>query len=126
MRAERVEILREGFRIIRPGGRLFAFDPSAHSPSMWLYRDPRSPFSRARGRPRTRSLSPPELRDDLEEAGFSVVRGPRRRRDLLRYVEDRFARRILPLYNLYEEALRFSPFEDRLGTFLVSFAVKPA
>jgi hypothetical protein len=31
---------------------------------------------------------------------------------------------ILPLYNLYEEIVRISPFEDRLGTFLVSFAVK--
>jgi hypothetical protein len=32
---------------------------------------------------------------------------------------------MLPLYNLYEEIVRFSPFEDRLGTFLLSFAVKP-
>jgi hypothetical protein len=34
------------------------------------------------------------------------------------------ARRLLPLYNLYEEIVRYSPFEDRFGTFLVSTAVR--
>lgn len=48
--AAHVEILKEGYRILRPGGRLFAFDPSAHSPSMWLYRDPRSPLYSSKGK----------------------------------------------------------------------------
>ncbi len=124
--ALRLASLAEGHRILRPGGRLFAFDPSAHSPSMWLYRDPRSPLYSSKGKTENEVLlDRRDIRRELEQAGFSsiVVRGASG--ISFRYVESRFARLILPLYNLYEEIVRFSPLEDRLGTFLVSFAVKP-
>ncbi|MGA7500558.1 MAG: class I SAM-dependent methyltransferase [Isosphaeraceae bacterium] len=125
-RAMRVEILREGLRILRPGGRLFAFDPSAHSPSMWLYRDPRSPFYSSKGKTENEVLlTRQDLRTELEEAGFSSIRIRGVSGISYTYVEETFARLILPLYNLYEAAVRFSPFEDRYGTFLLSFAVKP-
>jgi SAM-dependent methyltransferase len=71
-RATRVETLKEGHRILRPGGRLFAFDPSAHSPSMWLYRDPRSPLYSSKGKTENEVLlTRQDLRAELEEAGFS-------------------------------------------------------
>jgi hypothetical protein len=120
----RVDILREGHRILRPRGRLFAFDPSAHSPSMWLYRDPRSPLFSSQGKTENEVLLTRQgLRAELEEAGFSSVRVRGVSGISYRYVEGRFARLILPLYNLYEETVRLSPFEDRIGTFLLSFAV---
>jgi SAM-dependent methyltransferase len=125
-RATRVETLKEGYRILRPGGRLFAFDPSAHSPSMWLYRDPRSPLYSSKGKTENEVLlTRQHIRQELEEAGFKPVSVRGASGIFYRYVEDRFARLILPLYNLYEEIIRFSPLEDRLGTFLVSFAIKP-
>ena len=40
----RVKSLREAHRLLKPGGFFFSYDPNAHSPSMWLYRDPASPF----------------------------------------------------------------------------------
>ena len=124
--AARVEILKEGYRILRPGGRLFAFDPSAHSPSMWLYRDPRSPLYSSKGKTANEVLlTRQNLRDELGEAGFSLVSIRGTSGISFRYVEDRFARLLLPLYNLYEEIIRFSPLENRLGTFLVSVATKP-
>jgi SAM-dependent methyltransferase len=125
-REMRVRILREGHRILRPGGRLFAFDPNAHSPAMWLYRDPRSPFFSSKGKTENEVLLTRRcLRSELEEAGFACARVRGISGIPFRHVDHRFARVLLPLYNLYEEVVRFSPFEAMFGTFLLSFGVKP-
>ncbi len=93
---------------------------------MWLYRDPRSPLYSSKGKTANEVLlTRQNLRDELGEAGFSLVSIRGTSGISFRYVEDRFARLLLPLYNLYEEIIRFSPLENRLGTFLVSVATKP-
>ncbi len=122
-RDTRRQVLGEARRILRPAGRLFAYDPSAHSPSMRLYRDPRSPFYSSRGKTENEVLlDRHELAEDLRATGLGdvIVRGVGG--ITYRYVDSRIARVLLPLYNLYERALRRSPFEDRWGTFLVSVA----
>ena len=126
-RSGRVEMLREGCRLLRPGGRLFAYDPSAHSPSMFLYRDPRSPFFSNKGKTDNEVLlTRPGLESELTEAGFGgiLVRGLSG--ITYRYVESRLARTILPLYNLYEQLMRLPPLQSHFGTFLVTSAIKPA
>lgn len=121
----RVRLLREGHRVLSSGGRLFAYDPSVQSPSMWLYRDPRSPFFSLRGKTENEVLlHRSELRAELKEAGFDNVQVRGLGGISFRFVKSRIAGLILPLYNLYEELLRRSPLEDRLGTFLITVATK--
>jgi SAM-dependent methyltransferase len=124
-RAVRVQVLREGLRLLRPGGRLFSYDPSWHSPSMWLYRDPASPLFSPVGKTANEVLlKRHELETELREAGFADVRIRGAGGITYRWLESRTARLILPLYNLYELLLRHSPVEDRWGTFLIGLARK--
>jgi SAM-dependent methyltransferase len=124
-REARLQVLREGLRLLAPGGRLFAYDPSAQSPSMWLYRDPRSPLFSTKGKTENEVLlHRRELGAELREAGFADVRIRGLGGITFAFVESRLASLILPLYNAYEQLLGWSPFEDWLGTFLVTVAVK--
>ena len=124
-REARLQALREGHRLLAPGGRMFAFDPSVQSPSMWVYRHPRSPLSSRKGKTQNEVLlHRAELAGELREAGFvdPEIRGVAG--ISFAYMESRFANLILPLYNVWEQLLHYSPFEDRLGTFLVTVAFK--
>jgi SAM-dependent methyltransferase len=126
--AIRVEGLREALRLLKPGGRFFSYDPNACSPSMFLYRDPRSPlYSKAGKTDNEILLTHHQIVADLEAAGFANICVRGLSGIAYRYVEGRIARTLLPLYNhFYEPLIRWSPFEKALGTFLVATAAKPA
>jgi SAM-dependent methyltransferase len=124
-REARKKVLAEGHRVLAPGGRLFAYDPNAHSPSMWLYRDPRSPLFSSKGKTENEVLlRRSELEAEMRGAGFDRVEIHGVSGITFRFVDSAMARLVLPLYNLYEQVVRYSPLENRLGTFLVSVAVK--
>lgn len=122
--ADRVAVLKEGYRLLRPQGRLFAYDPYAWSPSMFLYRDPRSPLYSSVGKTDNEVLlSKAELRTELAEAGFRQVELVPIGGMTFCFVEGKVARLFLPLYNLYEVLLQYSGLERVFGTFLISSAV---
>jgi ubiquinone/menaquinone biosynthesis C-methylase UbiE len=124
---ERLRALREGLRILKPQGRLFAYDPNAASPSMWLYRSPQSPlYSQAGKTDNEVLLSRRELMEEFESAGYNNIDVRGLSGTTFRFVESKFARAILPVYNMYEILMMLSPFQRRLGTFLISVATKPA
>lgn len=120
----RISVLREGWRILKPGGSLFAFDPHAGSPSMFLFRDPRSPLFSSKGKtPNEVLLSKRQLHEQLRDAGFASPMIEGAGGMTFRYVSS--ALRVLrPLYNVYELVLLLKPLGRRFGTFLVSSATK--
>jgi hypothetical protein len=92
---------------------------------MWLYRDPRSPLFSAKGKTDNEVLlEKGALARELHAAGFDRVDVRGVSGLTFRWVASDSARLLLPVYNLYEYAVRFSPFEGRIGTFLVSVAIK--
>jgi ubiquinone/menaquinone biosynthesis C-methylase UbiE len=126
-RPQRLRALQEGLRILKPGGRLFAYDPNQSSPSMWLYRSPQSPLYSQAGKTENEVLlSRGELVEELTSAGFTKVDVTGLSGITYRFVESKFARAILPLYAMYEILMMLSPFQRRMGTFLISSASKPA
>lgn len=125
-RTERLRALQEGLRILKPDGRLFVYDPNKASPSMWLYRSPQSPFYSQAGKTENEVLlSRQDLLVELKCAGFTNIDVQGLSGTTFRFVESKAARAILPLYNMYEILMMLSPFQRRLGTFLVSSASKP-
>jgi len=125
--AARVKSLREAFRLLKPGGRFLSYDPNSASPSMFLYRDPRSPFYSPLGKTENEVLlSRRQITSHLVAAGFSDARANGLSGIAYRYVEGRLAQRLLPIYNyVYEPLIRWSSLQGVLGTFVVATARKP-
>ena len=126
--AERVQSLREALRLLKPGGHCLSYDPHATNPSMFLYRDPRSPLHSKVGKTDNEVLlSRQQMTSELTAAGFSGIHAAGLSGIAYSYVEGPLARKLLPLYNrVYEPLIRWSPFETILGTFVVATAKKPA
>jgi SAM-dependent methyltransferase len=123
----RVRSLREAFRLLKPGGRFFSYDPNGFSPSMFLYRDPRSPLYSEAGKTHNEILlTHAQLAGELKAAGFAQVEVTGLSGISYRFVEGPLARALLPIYNgVYERLMRLPLLEKRFGTFLIAIATKP-
>ncbi|MFH0824203.1 MAG: methyltransferase domain-containing protein [Pseudomonadota bacterium] len=118
--------MAESFRILRPGGRFFAFDPNGRNPVMWVYRSTDSPVGSRKGlTDNERLIRGEEIEAGLKPAGFIDVVSIGVSGITYKYVRSKFAARLLGLYNALDACLDHTPFRSGFGSFLVSFGRKP-
>jgi ubiquinone/menaquinone biosynthesis C-methylase UbiE len=118
--------IAESYRVLKPGGRLFAYDPNGRNPAMWLYRNPRSPFSSRKGWTVNERLLPSEeVELSLAENGFCNVTTAAISGVTYKYVKSPLLKRLLFFYNFLDSCLDQTGFSRRFGAFLLSYGTKP-
>jgi ubiquinone/menaquinone biosynthesis C-methylase UbiE len=122
---DRRAALAETYRMVRPGGWAFAFDPNLLHPAMLLFRHPKSPLYNPEGvSPDEQPLLPRVLREDFEAAGFTRI-GQRCQSDLpYRAVAPKGMDALLPLYNRADWLWEKIGLGRRFGTFVVTWGRK--
>jgi ubiquinone/menaquinone biosynthesis C-methylase UbiE len=118
--------IKECFRVLKRGGRLFGFDPNGRNPLIWLYRSPKSPFSSSEGRTvNERIVFAREIKGLLEQAGFAEISVSGISGITFKYLKNDLLKSLLFIYNIIEKAQVNTRLEPKWGSFLTSFAVKP-
>ena len=118
------KVAAEAFRLLKPGGLFFSYDPNFYNPAFWLYRHPKSPFySKVGITSNERLLKGVEIRDVFNKAGFrtnvKAMSGIK-----FRYVESKKSRPLLSIYNLWDKLLASTSFSTMIGAFLVGYGKK--
>lgn len=117
--------LVEAHRVLKPGGKVFAFDPNLLHPAMRLFRDPKSRFYKPEGvSPNECPLHPAKLWSAFEQAGFSAIE-QRGQSDLpYRAVAPRGLNTLLTAYNAVDRLWEASGLGRRYGTFVITCGQK--
>jgi len=117
--------VKEAYRVLRRGGRVFSYDPNKKNLIFWLYRDRESQIHSRKGlTDNERLLSAEELHRVFKEAGFrdaivKAISGVG-----FKDVKTSIARFALPVYNIYDNIFDKTPFAKNYGSFLISKAEK--
>jgi len=113
----------EAYRVLRKGGRFFAFDPNVRNLFMRVYRNMRF-ISRSTHTINERLLSKEELERVFKEARFSVsviAASGIELKQANRGIFDKF----LFLYNLLERGSVHIPLPQYYGSHLITYGIKP-
>jgi len=107
-------------RHLAEDGRILSYDPNVYNPFFALYRNPKSPFYSQVGiSPNERLMSDKELSQAYTDEGLEVdtfgLSGIR-----FAWIQSRFARLILPLFNFLDELFfKNTCLEERFGCFRI-------
>lgn len=118
--------MKEAFRVLRPGGHVFAFDPNLLHPAMALFRWPKSPLYTTKGvSPNESPLMPWRLRRNFAAAGFQGIR-QRAQADLpYRAVAPKILDSMLSVYNAADWLMARLRIDSYFGCFNITSARKP-
>ncbi len=116
---------RETHRVLKPGGRFFAFDPNRLNPAMYVYRDRTSPLYSPIGvTENERPVMPKEVARVFEDVGFQVdtnfLSGLK-----FRYIASSSVRWLLPAYNFVDDLVFRPPFLKWFRPFVLTSGRKP-
>jgi ubiquinone/menaquinone biosynthesis C-methylase UbiE len=111
---------REVYRVLKPGGHFFAFDPNRLNPFMYLYRDRTSPFYSAKGvTENERPIIAKQVAQVFRRVGFSVstnyLSGLQ-----YNYVASSMVHRLLPIYNVIDGILFRPKYLRSLSSFVLT------
>ena len=119
--------LQEAFRVVKPGGRVFSFDPHALHPAFALFRNPRSPCYLSQGvSPNERPLTTRELGTAYRQAGFTDIRQRCQSAISYRHVAPKLLNTLLGVYNAADAVWQMTGCGRWFGSFVLTCGVKPA
>lgn len=117
--------IEEGYRVLKPGGVAFAFDPNLLHPAMAVFRHPRSPFYTAKGvSPNERPLLPSVLKKSFLDSRFTVVKQWCQSNIPYRAVAPRFINLFIGVYNRVDWFWEKSYVGRWFGTFVITSGCK--
>jgi SAM-dependent methyltransferase len=117
--------LREGRRVLKNGGFIFAFDPNLLHPAMAFFRHPKSPFYLPQGvSPNERPLLPSNLRNAFTAAGLDHIHQRRVAGIPYRYVAPKLINSMLKSYNAVDALLRYSGLGRWFGALVLTMGRK--
>ena len=117
--------LEEGFRILKKGGCLIAYDPNIKNPFMWFYKEGSAALFSKQGQTENEKIfSKQEAESMLKMNGFKNVKISCISGVTFKYVGSRAGMLLLPVYNGIEYLLGKLPLASSYGSFLISYGEK--
>ncbi|MFO0812181.1 MAG: class I SAM-dependent methyltransferase [Gemmatales bacterium] len=119
--------LQQAFRVLRPGGLVFAYDPNVYHPAMALFRHPKSPLYSAKGvSPNEKPLKPRSIHKLLVECGYGNIRQWCQSNIPYRRVDIQSISSFLGIFNAIDWFWQLAGPGYFFGTFIISSAIRPS
>jgi len=114
------KVVTEALRILKVGGRFFAYEPNIKNPAMWLYRNKKSPFYSNKGITAQESpLNEKGIKDVFSKCGFHCVEVFAISGITYKHVDGKIASKLLRIYNIWEKFFEKIYLSKYYGSFLI-------